>query len=184
MGTPVLNESALLSRISKGDKAAFSVVFTAYYADLVMFAFTFLKEKEASEEIIQDVFVKLWDNRESLEIKSSLKSFMLKSVQNKCIDMLRHKKIKNRYSDEILNYPVIHENQTEDYILHSELEGIIGKLLQELPEKVNQAYVLNRFDGYTYSEIAEKLNVSVRTVEVRISRALGFLREKLKEYEK
>jgi RNA polymerase sigma-70 factor (ECF subfamily) len=133
MRTPVLNESILLSRISKGDKAAFSMIFAAYYTDFVMFAFTFVKEKDISEEITQDVFVKLWDNRESLDIKTSLKAFLLKSVQNKCIDWLRHKKIKNRYSENVLNYPVIHENQTENYVLHSELERMIDEILRELP---------------------------------------------------
>ncbi|MBN2482483.1 MAG: RNA polymerase sigma-70 factor [Bacteroidales bacterium] len=177
-----INEKSLLERIKVGDKAAFSVVFVAYYSNLVMFAITFIREKQTSEEIVQDVFVKLWDNREILEIKSSLKSFLMKSVQNKCIDCIRHQKIRNRYSENILNNPKLFENETESYMLYSELERHIDIVLQRLPDKINQAYSLNRFDGMTYQEIADKLKVSVRTIEVRVSKALNFLRANLKDY--
>ena len=178
----VINEKVLIQRIKKGEKTAFTVVFTKYYTDLVMFAYTILKNKDISEEITQEVFVKLWYNRKSLEISSSLRSFLLKSTKNKCIDWLRHQKIHNKYAEIQLNNNLLFHNETENYLLYSELENILNKSIRELPEKINEAYCLNRFEGLTYQEIAEKLNVSVRTVEVRVSKALNLLRDKLKQY--
>lgn len=178
----VINEKYTVGKIRQGDRSAFSLVFVSYYTDLVMFAFTIVKTKDASEEIVQEVFVRLWDNRETIEIRSSLKSFLLKSVQNKCIDWLRHQKIKDRYAEKRLQDNTLYENETESYLMYSELEQSIEKALMSMPEKISQTYSMNRFDGLTYREIADRLDVSVRTVEVRVSKALDFLREKLKDF--
>jgi RNA polymerase sigma-70 factor (family 1) len=175
-------DSFLVKGILQGDKNAFSFVFTHYYTDLVIFANTFLKNLETSEELVQDVFLKLWENREEILISSSLKSYLLKSIQNKCIDTIRHEKIKYNYYLKLLNHPVLSENDTENYILHSELKKNLEIALNKLPEEVSRAFYLNRFEDHTYDEIAEKLKVSVRTVEVRISKALALLREELKDF--
>ena len=176
-----IEESILSDRIKQGDSSAFSVVFSHYYKDLVMFANTFIRDKETSEEVVQDVFVKLWENKESITIKTSLKSFLLKSIQNKCIDRIRHLKIRDKYQSLILEHPVLFENDTDNYMLYSELENNLEKALKKLPADVTTTFSLSRFDGFTYHEIAEKLNVSVRTVEVRVSKALVMLREQLKD---
>jgi RNA polymerase sigma-70 factor (family 1) len=172
----------LLEKIKKSDTNAFSVIFTTYYRDLSIFACHFTNDIEISEEIVQDVFVQLWENRELLQISSSLKSYLLKTVQNRCFDWKRHQKVKNNYSEKILTNPSVFENNTENYILYSELENHIEQALNELPEEYDIAFRMNRYEGLTYPEIAEKTGVSVRTIEVRIGKALQILREKLKEY--
>lgn len=175
-----LTNTELTAKLIEGDEQAFSALFNQYYSDLVLFAHTFLRNRQSAEEIVQDVFMKLWENRRSLIIISSLKSFLLKSVQNRCIDLIRHNRVKNQ-TGMPLNSSLF-ENDTEHYILYSELEKQLEKALKELPEELSWVFRMNRFEGKTYSEIAEAGNVSVRTIEVRIGRALALLRDKLKDY--
>jgi RNA polymerase sigma-70 factor (ECF subfamily) len=178
----LLNESDLTIRILRGDRAAFSLVFRHYYADLVLFAHTFLKDKEAAEETVQDTFVRLWESRESIVITTSLKSFLLKSIQNRCIDQLRHSKMRNLYENSIISHSSLVENDTENYLLFSELQEDLQKAIIKLPPELSTVFKMNRYEGKTYGEIAETLHVSVRTIEVRMGKALAFLRENLKDY--
>ena len=100
-------ENALVQRMLGGDETAFSIIFKTYYIDLVLFASTFVRDKPEAEEIVQDVFIRLWENRESVIITSSLRSFLLKSVQNKCIDTIRHLKIVDNYQSKLKESSVI-----------------------------------------------------------------------------
>ena len=175
-------EQFLIEKLKAGDPEVFTEIFSVYYRDLVMFAFSFTHDMEDSEEIIQDVFVKLWEEHEKINITISIKSFLLKTIQNRCIDWHRHKKIVNSYSTYIIDNSPLFEYDTDNYILRSELEGKIEKAIASLPEKFKEAFEMNRFEGLKYTEIATKLNVSVRTVEVRISKALELLRKSLIDF--
>lgn len=175
-------ESSLTERILQGDKSAFTSVFTKYYADMVMFAHTMVRDKATSEEIVQDIFIRLWENRKTIVITSSLKSFLLKSIQNKCIDWIRHIKIRDKYQMRILNHPILFENDAENYLLYTELEEKLKKALDKFPKDISRIFVMNRFEGLTYNQIADALNISVRTVEVRMGKALSLLKDLLKDY--
>jgi RNA polymerase sigma-70 factor (family 1) len=176
------SEQFFLVKLKEGDPDVFTEIFSVYYRDTVMFAFSFTHDVETAEEIVQDVFVKLWEDHEKLNITVSIKSYILKTIQNKCIDWHRHKKIVNNHSNCIINNSPLYEYDTDNYILRSELEGRIENAIADLPEKVKEAFIMNRFEGLKYKEIASKLNVSVRTVEVRISKALVLLKEKLIDF--
>lgn len=175
-------EKALLAKFIEGDQSAFSVLFNRYYKDLTIFASSYTGDVHSAEEIVQGIFVKLWENRGGLNITSSLRSYLLKSVQNRCLDWLRHKKVKSNYSQAILNEPEVFENDTENYLLYSDLSSQIAEALESMPEELATAFRMNRFEGLTYSEIAERQGVSVRTIEVRIGKTLEMLREQLREY--
>jgi RNA polymerase sigma-70 factor (family 1) len=177
-----LLERALLNSLIGGDKETFSTIFSAYYSDLVMFALNYTHDPENAEEIVQETFVKLWEEHSNLKINESLKSYLLKSVQNRCIDWFRHKKVKLIHINDVINNSVLFEYDTDNYMLRSELEGQIKKAILLIPPDYSEAFQMNREGGLKYHEIAEKLNVSVRTVEVRISKALQLLREHLKDY--
>jgi RNA polymerase sigma-70 factor (ECF subfamily) len=176
------NDIQLFNRIRAGEKQAFTILFNKYYKDLVVFSFSFTKRLAISEEIVQEVFLKLWEQRNLLIIQTSLKSFLLKSVQNASLDWLRHQRVKSDYANALLEHAEFSDNDTEHYILMSELEGKLMQALDKLPETYAQAFKMSRFEALNYQEIADKLDVSVRTVEVRISKALIFLREELKDY--
>lgn len=177
-----VEENSLVQRMRTGDDSAFSVIFKTYYIDLVLFASTFIRDRLEAEEIVQDIFIRLWENRESVIITSSLRSFLLKSVQNKCIDSIRHLKIVDGYQAKLKNHPLLLENDTEKYVLYSELEDDLRKALEKLPGDISKIFLLNRFEGLTYPEIATRLNLSVRMVEIRMGKALAVLKQYLKDY--
>ena len=175
-------ETMLLEKLKNDDQSAFTIIFTKYYQDLVQFSYNYTRNQDASEEIVEEVFLKLWENRKFLVIHSSLKSFLLKTVQNRSIDNLRHATITHKYASLVLEHPLLSENDTENYILHSELEANFKHALDKIPAQFAEAFRMSRIESLNYKEIAQKLNVSVRTVEVRVSKALSLLKEELKDF--
>ena len=175
-------EQLLIDKLKSGDPDSFSDIFSAYYKDMVFFAYSFTHELPVAEDIVQDTFVKLWEDHEKLNVTVSLRSILLKAIQNKCIDWHRHRKIMNTHSTYIIDNSPLYEYDTDNYILRSELEGRIEKAIVNLPEKFKEAFEMNRFEGLKYQEIATKQNVSIRTVEVRISKALELLRKSLIDF--
>ena len=177
-----LVEKVLISKLNVGDYAAFSSIFTAYYQDLVIFATRFTHDLNNAEEIVQDTFVRLWEEHESVKVTISLKSYLLKIVQNKCIDWYRHKKIMQTHNNFVMESSPQFEYDTDSYILYSELQEQIETALGMLPVAISEVFRMNRYKGLKYHEIADILDVSIRTIEVRIGKALHMLRNHLKEY--
>ena len=175
-------EKLLIEKLKSGDVDSFSDIFSIYYKDLVFFANSFIHELSSAEDIVQDAFVKLWEDHEKLNVIVSLKSILLKTIQNKCIDWHRHRKIMNNHSTFIIDNSPLYEYNTDNFVLRSELEGRIEKAIADLPEKYKEVFEMSRFEGLKYNEIAVKLNVSNRTVEVRISKALELLRKSLFDF--
>jgi len=177
-----VKEQSMLNRLKQGDVEAFSAIFRHFYTDLVLFAGTYLPDRIACEDIVQSIFLKLWNERNSLIIEVSLKSYLLKAVRNSCLDEIRHRNVIIEHE----SYSLLHEAQmgmdTEEYILHSDLQEHLQKALVDMPETYRTAFEMNRFEGLKYREIAEKLKVSERTVEVRISKAIELLRKHLKHF--
>jgi len=181
-GNLMKEEQYLLEELRRGNKAAFTLLFRKYYKDLVLFGGNFLHDKGICEDIVQDLFVKLWTHPEKMEIDTSFKSFMLKSVQNSCIDHLRHKKVVLEHESYSALFDYDDNMDTENYVLYSDLKDSLDEALTRLPGECRQAFQMNRFDGLKYKEIAEQLNVSERTIEVRIGKAIGLLRQYLKAF--
>lgn len=178
----MVNDSDWLKKMSLDDRDAFSYLFRKYYKDLVLFAGAYLATRQTCEDIVQDVFLRLWNNRKTILIETSLKSFLLKSVQNACLDELRHEKIIRTHETYSKTFGSSYDLNTVDYVLYSDLHNRLRNSLDELPHTYREAFEMNRFEGLTYKEIALKLDVSERTVEVRISKALTLLRRYLKEF--
>lgn len=174
------NETLLLADLKMDSHEAFVRIFRQYYTDLVLFALRFIPDKETCEDIVQEVFIKLWANRKILEIRTSLKTYLISLVQHLALNELKHRKVKtlyqNRYHEMILELPA------DEPLLYSELNGVVENLLSRLDPEVLKTYTMSRTDHLKYTEIAQKLNVSVRTVEARISKAKKFLLQNLKEY--
>jgi len=178
----LIYEAILLAKMKAGDKSAFASIFAFYYANMVAFANNYLRDIETSEEIVQDAFVHLWENHEVLAITGSLKSYLLKMVQNKCFNWLKHLKIRSNYNEFILSNCSIFERDTENYLLRNELEMKIENALELLPIEVKEAFLMSRFEGKKYQEIADIQRVSLRTIEDRIGKALNFLKTSLNQY--
>lgn len=177
-----INEQTLLNKLKKGDQAIFSFIFETHYKYLVAVANNYVNEIEAAEEIVQEVFVNLWESRKSLNITGSVKNYLIKSVKNKCIDKIRHLNVIKKHHKVILNSLDILDYTPEQIFLGEEIKEKLEKYLEQLSPDVSQTFMMSRFQKMKYQEIATKLNVSVRTVEDRVSKALKHLRKSLKEF--
>lgn len=174
-------ENFVLSALKQDNKEAFSLLFQTYYTDLVLFCGNFVKDKSSCEDIVQSIFMKLWNDRKKLQIETSLKSYLLKAVRNSCLDEFRHLEIVRQYESDYKSN-ALDSYDTENYILYSDLHDHLHRALQQVPELYRETFEMNRFEGLKYREIAEKLNVSERTVEVRVSKTLELLRKQLKDF--
>ncbi len=162
------------------DESSFKNVFDQYYSALVRYAYTFLREKDDAEDIVQQVFISLWIKRSELEIHSSLRSFLYRSVQNACLNRIKHLKVKDGAIREMKFTGTTHVN--EESITKKELEEKYQKVLGLLPEQCAKIFKMSRFEQLKYQEIADKLGLSVKTVENQMGKALKILREQLKDY--
>jgi RNA polymerase sigma-70 factor (family 1) len=176
------NEKELLDELKAGCHDAFSYLFNIYYKDLVLFAGRFISSKDYCEDIVQFTFLKIWKERESIKISSSLKGYLLQSVKNKCIDEIRHNSVIFQHQSYVEVNGVLDSLDTENYILYSDLSKQLNVALASMPEVCRTPFTLNRFGNMNYKQIAKELNVSERTIEVRIGKALRLLRVSLKEF--
>lgn len=179
----------ILLNIQQGDEVSFNGVFTAYYIRLCTFANRFIGNMHDSEEIVSEVFLYVWENRESLIITLSLKSYLFKMVQNKCLNHIKHKGIENEYVKLVEQNFVSTDGKNHDEpvyysdnLIELELESEITQAIESLPEKCREIFQMSRFGNLKYSEISKKLNLSEKTIERQMGIALHKLREKLKDY--
>ena len=178
-----MDDAGLLVELAQGDEKAFSLLFKKYYKDLVLFGGNFLPDRCACEDIVQSVFLRLWNERHLLHIKTSLKSYLLKSVQNACFDEIQHKQVIRKHENYVLSFAnMIKDMDTENYILYSDFQQHLQQALDKIPATCRETFELNRFEGMKFREIADKLQISQRTVEVRISKAIDILKKHLKDF--
>jgi len=142
----------------------------------------FLKDLEAAEEVVQELFVKLWENKDTTEITSSIRSYMLRSVRNSCLNFIKHQKVEENYK--LYNEELRNESSltVDEELEGSELEKKIREVIDQLPPERKKIFIMSRFEGLKYREIADKSGISIKTVENQMGKAIKFLREELAEY--
>lgn len=164
----------------KDDELAFRTLFFQFFSPLCVFAHRYIERRETCEDIVQETFFKIWKNRKGIEINTSSRNFLITSVRNSCIDYLRKMETEQNYQQrEMANY---HEPLHEDLYSAIELEQMLNAALAKLPAPIRTVFEQNRFEGKTYSEIALQHQISVKTVEAYMTKALKHLRIELKEY--
>jgi RNA polymerase sigma-70 factor, ECF subfamily len=173
----------LAMRIKLGDEQAFELLFRKFNVRLCIFANKFLNDPEEAQEVVQNVFVKIWEGREEIDPEDSLKSYIFKIVQNLSLNKLRRRKVESRYVE---IYKLVYIEQQEisahDSLLARELEESITHSIGKLPTECRKVFELSRIEGLKYREIADTLNISVKTVEAQMSKALRSLRIELSDY--
>lgn len=174
-------ELFLYEEMKKGKEYAFDFFFNYYYPGLCVYAQKMISipEQEA-RDLVQDVFVKFWNDREKSDIRFSIRSYLFASVKNRCFDLLR-KKDRNIKVQEITNEVSVADELFETFVL-SELEALFNKSLDKLPERCREVFELSRFKGLKNREIAAMLNLSEKTIENQITKALHILKTELKDY--
>ncbi len=141
-----------------------------------------MKDLDTAKEIVHDAFIGLWDKRAQIDLNKSYKSYLSASIYNKCINHLRDNK---KFNWDILILEHLHsetEYHNNDHLVEAELAVKIQNAIDELPEKCREVFMLQRFESLKYLEIADRLGISVKTVEAQMSKALQHLRERLKDY--
>jgi RNA polymerase sigma-70 factor (ECF subfamily) len=168
--------------IRKGDRKAFEQVFRAYYAALVRFALEILKDQDAAEDRVQEVFVKLWERREKIEIQTSLKAYLYMAVKNHCLNKLKTEARTQWMDDE--QESEIHSGlaATDARVQTKLMASHIDQAIEMLPPRCALIFKMSRFEEKSYKEIAEALDLSVKTVEHQMGKALFLLRKYLAPY--
>ena len=162
-------------------------MFRLYFDRLFYFAKSYIEDEDEAKEITQNVFFKFWQKRATLNVDSNLNAYLFRMVKNECLDYFKHQKVKANYKDNIqrerasLNQASLQDHPGLLYI-ETELEEKVNQILDELPPRCKQIFIKSRFEGLKYKEIASEMNISTKTVEHQIAKALRLFRRELQEY--
>lgn len=175
-------DSEVIDGIKKGNLKVFEKFFRDYYKMLCDFANKYLKDSDLSEEVVQDIFYQIWKKRNEINIKSSLKSYLFTSVKNNCLQHIRVHNLDLKYENYYKTHYSDESIDPSDELRAKELNEIILKALNSLPEKCRQIFEMSRNEGLKYHEIADHLSISIKTVEANMGKALKHFRIYLKDY--
>lgn len=173
-------EEIIVNRLINKDKDAFEFIFNQYFSVMVNYAFKFMDTRVEAEEVVQDVFFKFWERCESLSTDTSIKSYLYRSVHNSCLNVIKHNKVKDSYRQHVVQYMESSYQQEWDKEDQESVATQIREEIDALPPRCSQIFKLSRYEGLKYQEIADHLEISVKTVEVQMGKALKTLREKLR----
>jgi RNA polymerase sigma-70 factor (ECF subfamily) len=169
----------MVKGLRSGRESAYEQLFKDYYKPLTVFANGYVEDLESGKEIVQDLFVHLYEKRKTLVITSSIKSYLYQSVRNRCLNHIKHRQMQRIHHDRMKPAKDFSDD-LEERIRENELEHLVFKVVDKLPPQCKKIFTMSRVSGLNNGEIAEQLNISKRTVETQISNALKILREKLK----
>lgn len=171
-----------VAKLTQGDAKALEHLFKLYYTRLTLFANRFLNDIDIAQEIVSDIFLKLWEDGHEIEFTGSISSYLFKTTQNKCLNYLKHQKIESLYVNYLERQHLLNEVliTAESPYLEKEMAQQINIALESLPEKCREIFMMSRFDHMKYKDIAKELDLSPKTVERQISIALDKLRRLLK----
>ena len=179
----ILKEQQQLRKIQKGNIDSFEKLFHRFYPGLCGYSESLLGKSEIAEEVVQDVFYNIWKNRETLRINKSWQGYLYRSVYNNSMMYLR--KMRREYPLDERNTPEreVDTPDPSELMQLNEVSELVSRTLENLPERTREIFRLNRQEGLKYREIAERLSISLKTVEANMGKALKALRNSLEKYE-
>lgn len=171
--------SKLLIKFKNGDEKAFKELFFMFHRDVFKFLYFYLRNKEEAEELLQDVFLNFWKSREHIDIHLSPRNYLLKIARNLAINFLEREREKRKFEklDALQNI-----TSSDAGIENFEIKDLILSILDELPERCREVFILSRYNGLSIKEISEILDIAVQTVKNHLTRALKHFRKRLKNY--
>lgn len=173
------DDKKIIRRIRNGDIKEFETLFRSSYNPLVAYARTILKDTDTSEEIVQELFYVLWRDRKKISINSSVNAYIFRSVYNRCMHYIDHKKVMGKHENEVKKSLQGNYQDPEDEIHYKELHEKVAGIIERLPGRCAKIFCMSRFEGLKYAEIAKEMSISVKTVEANMSRALREFRKEL-----
>jgi RNA polymerase sigma-70 factor (ECF subfamily) len=178
-----LSYAGLMDLLAGGDGQVFEKVFKAHFKSLHAYACTLLDSEAIAEEMVQQVFYKLWERKEQVVVHTSIKAYLYRAVHNESMNHLKHRKVKSTHQTYAMQQQSHQqERNATERLAGKELETRIREALNELPEQCRTIFQLSRFEELKYREIADQLNLSVKTVENQMGKALKLMRLKLADF--
>jgi len=175
------DDKPLLEGLRRGDQAAFDALFRAYYPPLCRYACSLADgDMDEAEDIVQQAFVRLWEQRETLDIAWSLRAYLYKTVHNRCLNRIRDAKTREQYK--IYNAQQMEQQEAHTHTPEPELVERLQRALATLPEQCRRIFELSRFEELKYREIADQLGISIKTVETQMGKALRLMRVQMADY--
>lgn len=181
-------ELNLFESFKKGDQAAFTYFYEKYFNRIQAFCIQFIYDRDEAENLAQEALLHLWQSRESVDSINGIQSFLYTYAKSKCLNTIRHNKVKDRFKNDVLN---VKENELNIEILNSisfdtleltELERIINESINDLPPKTREVFIKKRIENKKNAEIAEEMQVTLKAVEAHMTKALKILKTKLSDY--
>lgn len=177
------NSEQLITELREGREKAFTQVFRMYYGPLLNYAGRILKDVELANDVVQECFCRLYERRKEIKRGFQVRPYLYRSVYNSCIDAIKHQKVENNYiNQELLDFyfsKVVETPEAEQALLDEDLKGAIQDAINKLPERCREIFVLSKVDGLSNKQIAEQLNLSMKTVEAQMTTAFVRLRKEL-----
>ncbi|SHF26500.1 RNA polymerase sigma-70 factor, ECF subfamily [Mariniphaga anaerophila] len=179
--TEEINISRIISNLAEDDEGALEELFNFYYPRLFSFSKSFFKIEDGIDDIIQEVFIKIWRNRKKINSASTFNSFIFTITKNLLLNELRSRLNNENAREKIRNLSIAQEYSSIADIEYDELKTKVDEIIDKLPERQKEVFVLSRAEGLSHKEIAEKLGIKTKTVEYHITQAAGLIKSKLKE---
>ena len=171
-----------ITTLKAGEVTAFEMVFRTFYQPLCNYAYSFVQDRDAAEEIVQSTFLNVWEKGDNLVIHTGIKPYLYAMVRNASLNVIKHEKIKQQHANLELAVADRSIESVTHTVLASELETRIQLAMEKLPQQCRLVFKLSRFEELKYAEIAEHLDISIKTVENQMGKALRIMREELKDY--
>jgi len=174
--------------VNKGKSALFEEIYSNHLHKIQFFAYNYLQDFDSAKSLAQEVFISIWENWDAIDFEREILPYLLTLTKNRCLNLLRKKKVSQKYEDfsknqnqESLNYLTLLDSSST-MLYSQEIEELLRKTMNTMTDKVRRTFILNRFQGLSYKDIAEIEDVTVKAIEVRIMSALKLLRVKFKDY--
>jgi RNA polymerase sigma-70 factor (ECF subfamily) len=178
----VLKEEGIIASLARRDEKIFEQVFKTHVKELNAYAFTIVKDEMAAEEMVQNIFYKLWERPEKLSISGSVAAYLYRAVYNECLNYLKHLKVKKKHESHTVHQMKNQTDSASKSLVAKELQSRIHKALEQLPEQCRTIFQMSRFEELKYRDIAERLEISPKTVENQMGKALKIMRTELAEF--
>lgn len=173
------NLNTVLLNLANDDKKALEELFNHYYPRLYQFSKSFLKLEDGIDDILQEVFLKIWKNRSNISSSETFSPFIFTITRNMLLNELRSRMSKQNVKNEILKLSVQNDYSSFEKLEYGELKETVDRIVNNLPEKQREVFLLSRYEGLSHKEIAERLNISTKTVEYHISQSISAIKGKL-----
>ncbi len=176
-----INLDKIIAELSRDNEASLKELFNYYYPRLYNFSRSFLKIEDGIDDILQEVFVKIWQKRKKINSAATFNSLIFTITRNLLLNELRSRLNNENLKDRIQGLSLAKEYSSMEQIEYSDLKGKVDKLVSELPARQKEIFILSRTEGLSHKEIAEKLGIKTKTVEYHITQSVRYLKEKLRE---